>query len=70
MATSEVVCVSVCAHSLRALVVIDLCFFGDRKFACVNRKQMGEMRWSGGGGGRREEEVRDSTTLSRKNLIK
>ena len=66
MATSEAVCVYVrvfvngACTSLRAVVGLDLCLFGDRKFACVNRKQMGEIRWSGGGGGRREEEVRDT----------
>ena len=34
------VCVCVCARSLRAVVGLDLCPFGVRKFACTHRKQL------------------------------
>ena len=50
MAWCACVCVCVCARSLRGCVVLDLCPFGDRKFACTGRaREVGVGRVLRGG---------------------
>ena len=62
-----VVCVCVCARSLRAVVCLDLCPFGGRKFACGGVGGVGEMSMGKGVVGRREGRVGGENESERKN---
>ena len=53
------VCVCVCARSLRAAVVLDLCPFGGRKKACGGVGGVGEISM-----GRGEEGVKGESELA------
>ena len=65
-----VVCVCVCARSLRAVVCLDLCPFGGRKFACGGVGGVGQISMGKEVEGRSEGRVGGENESERKNKVR